>query len=637
MTFSQPNYGPIPAKHGEPTLHGGKGAGLLDMTLAGLPVPEALILTTDCWKFYQTHGHLPEDAMVSIADHVDAFPESMFSVRSGAPLSMPGMMDTVLNVGVTDELDDMYPGAYRRFATSWLNIVKGVPHKKIEDLTQSITKRVTFTDMNADPAQIPARYRALLSGVIQSAEQVVIPGDRLEQIYECVEAVFKSWNTPRAKAYRKMHNISEDMGTGCVIQRMVMGTAKGLSGSGVMFSRDPATGHNAMKGEIAFNAQGEEVVSGAVTPLSLDELAHSGNPQWEDLHSKLGSLCTQLEAHFGDVQDIEFTVESGHLYVLQTRTAKMSALARIVTACAIANQSDDAQARLAYLKARIDRGMIAKTMVPKVDTDQAPAMTGLAAAPGAISGKVVWAHTALANVTKDCILVAKETMPEDFPVMARSGGILTKTGGFTCHSAVVARGIGVPAVVGCDALEFTQQVQGGSVMIGGALIAEGDMITIDGTTGQVFIGSHDVKKAQPPREIYDTLHQIVWQEGANIPAETYYYDCGIGQRVVLPIDPADPARLERQLERAFNLKAKDKTVALALELQGMGEDMFDPTPAAIFDKLAQDYGPDFAGHHILYGVPKTMKAYVEAALNVTANVDEEISVLDLLDLLGSTA
>lgn len=605
---------------GNKPLHGGKGAGLLDMTVAGLPVPNALILTTDAWHHYRDHGYLPPMVSSEIDDFLEAHPDSMFSVRSGAPVSMPGMMDTVLNVGVTQELDSLYPGAYQRFATSWLEIVRGVHKDRVKDLLGRISKRA---------GKDAKRQFLLLAGVVQSKDYISIPTGRFEQVIGCVEAVFKSWDTPRAKAYRAMHGIPEDMGTACVVQRMVMGTAKGHSGSGVMFTRDPATGEDKVRGEIAFNCQGEDVVSGAVTPLNINALSASDKWDDQDLFAALQKLAMKLEHHFGDVQDIEFTVENGKLFVLQTRTAKMSAAARIKTAVDLSAHLPSKD-RLAYLRKRITRGMVAQTMVPAVDSPNPHLLIGLAASPGAISGKIIPVNHPVAKTDKTCILVTEDTSPDDFPVMSKAGGILTKTGGFTCHSAVVARGIGVPAVVGADELTFTKS----GVKIGGLMIKWGDHITIDGTTGKVFVGELPVKKAQPPRAIYEALHQIIVAKGTDLPGDVFYYDCGIGQNVVLPMNPSDLERVEMQLTRADRLRAKGKIVTLAFEMPGIGEDMFDPTPQAIFSALEAHYGPDFAGFTILYGVPKSMAATVEQMLGVTVNTTQAVKSIDLLDLLG---
>jgi len=616
---------------GQPGLHGGKGAGLIDMATVGLPVPKALILTTDAWAYYREHDKLPVGVEQAICDTLGAYPDSMFSVRSGAPVSMPGMMDTVLNVGVDPEIDKQYPGAFRRFTTSWLEIVKGIPKERTTLLMERVAARVE-QEKATNPAH---RSTALLAAVVNAAEQVTVPEDRFTQVVECVKAVFKSWDTPRAIAYRKMHDIPDDMGTGCIIQRMVMGTAPGLSGSGVMFSRNPATGEPGIKGEIAFNAQGEEVVSGEITPIPLSTLL-SCSEEKAYLYGQLVDLAMQLEGHFGDVQDIEFTVENGVLYVLQTRTAKMSARARIDTAVSLAetNFPKAPETQLAYVKHRVTRGLVQQTRVPLVDTEEPIQAVGLATSPGAISGTIVFRTTPLSKVTKDCILVAEDTAPEDFPIMAQAGGILTKTGGFTCHSAVVARGIGVPAVVGVDDLKFTKT---GWVDINGDLFQEGAYITIDGTAGDVYGGQHPVKKQQPPRSIYEFLHSIVKTKGVHVEPDTYYYDCGIGDRVALPINPSDLEHAEVQLDRAATLKAKGKIVGIAFEMEGTGEDMFSLPPEIIFKELAECYSEKFKGFPIIYGVPSNMGGTVQQMLGVTVNVTEEVRVLDLLDLLGAKA
>lgn len=604
VTDLTPNYA---------TIFGGKGNGLLQMFDMDLPVPEFAIVTTEVFKTWRETGELPKSVHEGVDAILDMAPNSMFSVRSGAPVSMPGMMDTILNVGVNAKLDLKYDGSFRRFITSWLETVKGVPSEKVEELLKRVDDRVGVQTN-------PERWFALASGIVQKAEGVSVPVVRKLQILESIEAVFRSWDTPRAKAYRQMHGIDENMGTACVIQRMVMGNASGMSGSGVMFTRCPATGNSNIVGEIALNAQGEDVVSGAVTPKNIKTLP-------DPYYSMLTGMAISLEANLGDVQDIEFTFENGELFLLQTRVAKMSARARIITACDLAKSSNDP---LAYIKERVTRGMVAATMMPVVHASEDAVTGGMAAAPGAVSGKLITRNTPLDKVTKDCILVAEETMPEDFPIMAKCGGILTKTGGFTCHSAVVARGIGVPAVVGVgDALEFKMK----GVILGGKFVEYGMPVTIDGMTGAIYLGEHEVKKQQPPREIFNALHDIVSDEGYPIPEETYYYDCGLGEYVCLPLDPSDMDRVETQLYRAEKLRNKGKLVAFCFEFQGLGEDMFDTGTGAMLDLLAENYAPDLEGQTILYGVPKGEKAAFAEKLGVFIN-DKKVTVLDLLDLLG---
>lgn len=602
----------------DPSLHGGKGAGVLAMHKAGMPVPEALILTTEAWYDYRKTGKLSPPVKHAIITFLKNYPGSMFSVRSGAPISMPGMMDTVLNVGVNDELDHEYEGAYRRFATSWLSIVKGVNKERLNTLMDQV---------NARSQGNTARFRKLLHGVVQAAEHVSIPDSREDQVLECVKAVFDSWDTPRAKAYREMHNIPESMGTACVIQRMVMGTAPGFSGSGVMFSRDPATGEAVLRGEFAMHAQGEEVVSGEVTPKNIEELPLGR-------YEQLRMLADHLESIYGDVQDIEFTYESGNLYVLQTRVAKMSARARIVTACELSTHlAKKPEQRLDFLRARVSRDMVAKTKVPMVKGNATPAATGLAASPGAFCGRIVTRKTPLSDVDKNCILVAEDTAPEDFPIMAKAGAILTKTGGFTCHSAVVARGIGVPAVVGCEEMKFS----GNSIEIGGYTLKPSMKVTIDGTTGKVFAGEHEVSAATPPRILYTTLHSIF--EGlkgklkSEVPEGTYLMDCGLGDRILLPVNPADLDAVDRQLQRAAKMQEAGKEVAFGFEVQGLGEDLIDNDPKSVFANLAAHYGPDFKEATVVYGVPTAIIGFVEESLGCHVSTDE-VQVMDLLDLLG---
>lgn len=603
----------------DPMIHGGKGAGLLAMAKAGFRVPEAMILSTATWAQYRQTGELDDAIVEQIMSFVSNYPASMFSVRSGAPISMPGMMDTVLNVGVTSKEDSIFPGAYERFCTSWLKIVQGVPASTVKDLVGRAKDRACGD---------PVRFRKLVHEVVQSTDHK-IPDTRGEQILGCVKAVFDSWDTPRAQAYREMHGISDDIGTACVIQRMVMGTAEGVSGSGVMFSRDPATGEPVVRGEFALNAQGEEVVSGEITPMNLNELEAAGHTELLD---NIRWVATKLEEQLGDVQDVEFTVESGVLYVLQTRLAKMSARARIRTACDLSATMPLSQ-QYAFLKDRITRSMVSACQVPTVAADHAEDALGLAASPGAIAGRVVTRDTPLTGIDKSCILVAEDTSPDDFPKMAAAGAILTMTGGFTCHAAVVARGIGVPAVVGCEGLAFSQS---GDVFIGDQFVTANDpdgIITLDGSTGQVWFGEYPVKKAGLPRELYARLAQIVQQNGTGYDPSVWFYDSGLGDRVVLPLDPGDIQAVDRQIQRMHRLEADGREVAFCIELPGFTEGVFAPGDDCDWiSVLAENYGPDLHGHVILYGLPSSLAPVVDAKLGMSIN-SKTVAVLDLLDLL----
>lgn len=604
------------AAHVSKDLHGGKGYGLIRMADAGLPVPEAAIFTTAAWHDYRATGKLSHVVTSAVHDLCETYPDAMFSVRSGAPISMPGMMDTILNVGV-DPAEEVYPGSFRRFATGWLEIVHGVQKDRIDLLMKLATERAK-EGLSEMAVPHKSAVNRLIAGVIQRAEGKAIPASRAQQILNCIEAVFNSWDTPRARAYRKMHDIAEDMGTACVVQRMVMGTAPGLSGSGVMFSRNPATGDNRLTGEIAFNAQGEEVVSGAVTPMNIAEL-ENGTPAEQELSGQLVSLAIKLEQYFGDVQDIEFTVENGSLYVLQTRTAKMSARARIVTACYLSSKLDR-DARLPWLRERVTQSMVSATMTPSVVTSQAPLATGLAASPGAVSGQIVFRSTPLHMIDKTCILVADDTAPEDFPQMAAAGAILTATGGFTCHSAVVARGIGVPAVVGSEGV----CVDGlkNQVTIGGLSFSAGSWITIDGTTGKVWAGAQDVNAAQPPREIFETLALYA-------DPDKWYLNTAFGHKVALDLPVSDLARCEAQIARASRLRAKGKTVGYVIVAPGAGEDVFGGDVMSDLAPLYDNFAGDLDGSRTL--VTMADQVAIAEKLGMVATFEPVHNLLDLLE------
>lgn len=610
-------------KGAEKALFGGKGAGLLQMSASGLPVPEAAVFTTVAWKHYRDTGELPDTVTAAIHRVLSDFPDALFSVRSGAPISMPGMMDTVLNVGATPELEAaLYPGAYRRFVAGWLSIVKDTPKAHVEKLVHMVDQRVT----GGNPDVVPhIRRRAeLLRRVVQSASGVAVPETPFDQIASCVKAVFDSWDTPRAKAYRAMHGIPENMGTGCVVQRMVMGTAKGLSGSGVMFSRDPATGDQVIRGEIAFDAQGEEVVSGEITPLNLSNL-ENGPPDHQHLSGQLAALAFKLEATYGDVQDIEFTVENGKLYVLQTRTAKMSAKARIRTALEMADASPDP---FEFVRARVSPALASAASVPEINAPGvAPLATGLAASPGVMSGTIAFRSTPLSQLSKGSILVAADTAPEDFPAMAASGAILTACGGFTCHSAVVARGIGVPAVVGCDAVVLDSGKQ--TVAIGGKVFKAGDPITIDGVTGKVYSGALPVSPGKAPVDLYRFLSK---QVAATMP-DAYQRDWGFHTNVALPLSLSDTSKWATQIQRYDTLVERGKKVVFLLEGVALDEDVLPLSVETLLPvNAATNFKADLEGKkYTLVGIDTAYIDMIHSALGVGY---VGVQVVDLLSVLG---
>ena len=456
---------------------GGKGAGLLSMASNGLRVPGALVIGTEAWAQWRETGEIPGAVFSAVDDFLGSYPGALFSVRSGAPVSMPGMMDTVLNVGATASASETFSGAFERFADAWLRIAKGVPGDDVDAAISAARERAGADD---------ARFARLLDLLVQNS-YAGVPASMVDQIAACIEAVFSSWDTERAVAYREMNGIPHDMGTACVVQRMVMGNAPGFSGTGVMFSRDPSTGEPGVRGEIALDAQGEEVVSGAVTPRDLWTLWTSGSARERRLYEDLCKLAGDLETTYGDVQDVEFTIESGLLYVLQTRVAKMSARARIVTATDLAESlHDNIEEQADFVRSRVTRENLEAARTPSVNTCSSEFAKGLAASPGALCGRVVTRKTPLNEIDSGCILVAGDTAPEDFPRMAKAGAIFTAVGGMTSHSAVVARGIGRPAVVGCGDLHVTK----GMIKMLGKVVKPGDFLTLCGTSGRVWRGEH---------------------------------------------------------------------------------------------------------------------------------------------------
>lgn len=608
----------------DPALLGGKGAGLCKMRKLGFNVPEALVITTQEWQAWRTTGHLSDATKLAVQDFLSAYPDAMFSVRSGAPVSMPGMMDTILNVGVDPLQEEIYDRAYERFVRGWLEIVKGQDPETVNDLIKRVHSRASWQQVYQGKVQEvinPERRNKLLHRILSAGFGVSVPLERPAQVLACVEAVFKSWDTDRAKSYRKMHDISEDMGTACVVQRMVMGTAPGLSGSGVMFTRDPATGKNEMTGEIAFNAQGEEVVAGTVTPMNLNDLTGSQPALWNELRD----LCEDLEEALGDVQDIEFTVEAGKVYVLQTRTAKMSARARIITAvdCAKA-YSDDLVSACEYVQARVTKALVQQTQTTTVKTAAAPICSGIAASPGAVTGRVVFRHMPLKSIKKTDILVCDETNPDDFDKMCAAGGILTRVGGFTSHAAVVARGIGKPAVVGCEALQKAVEFVGYHVPLidlTSAAIKQGMDITICGSSGNVWLDRQPVVKASVPRELWAMLAAVT----PAAPSD-WVLECSLFENVALRLDPADMAQVERQIERASDYLGRGLNIGFVIDVVGLGQDWIDTGVETALKPLKDNFGPDLS-NEVYLGKRADVADYLNMKMRPEA-------VLDLLDALA---
>jgi pyruvate, orthophosphate dikinase len=496
-------------------LLGGKGVGLAEMTRLGIPVPAGFTITTDaCRAYMAAEGELPIGLEDEIEAHIRALEEKtgkpfgdsedplLVSVRSGAAVSMPGMMDTILNLGLNDEAVEglarttgnprFANDSYRRLIQMYGEVVDGIDAHRFEDALAKLKearKATQDVDLSAeDLARLIENYKE----ICREETGGEFPQDAREQLGRAVRAVFDSWNTPRAQVYRRAHHIADDLGTAVNVVQMVFGNKGGRSATGVAFTRDPSTGEHELYGEFLTDAQGEDVVAGIRTPEPLERMRES----LPEAFDQLVDTVNRLEQHYGDMQDIEFTIEDGKLYLLQTRTAKRTAAAALKAAVDMVAEGviskDDAVAR-------IDAAQLDQLLHPMIDpkAEFEVAATGLNASPGAASGQVVFdADTAAERGDNGdaVILVRWETTPDDIHGMIAAKGILTAHGGMTSHAAVVARGMGKPCVAGCEALSVDLERKRAS--LNGEQIAEGDVITIDGGTGRVIIGPVDLVPPQ---------------------------------------------------------------------------------------------------------------------------------------------
>ncbi|RJS89134.1 pyruvate, phosphate dikinase, partial [Candidatus Bathyarchaeota archaeon] len=488
-------------------LLGGKGANLAEMTRLGIRVPPGFTITTRvCKAFFEAGGEFPEGLWEQILEHMHRLEEKtgkkfgdpenplLVSVRSGAPVSMPGMMDTILNLGLNDEVveglarltgDRRFAlDAYRRLITMFADVVMHADRQKFEEILEDVKrKRGVKRDADLDAEALEEVVRRQKE-VFKKEVGREFPQSPLEQLRLAVAAVFNSWNNPRAIAYRKIAGIPDDMGTACNIQTMVFGNRDWNSGSGVLFTRNPANGEPGLYGELLFNAQGEDVVAGIRTPISVEDLKEI-NP---GLYKELEEVARKLEAHYRDMQDIEFTVESGTLYILQTRTGKRTTRAAVKIAVDMVKEGliDEREAILRIDPNQIER-LLHKTVDPRAE--KKVIAKGLPASPGAAVGRVVFDPMEAeewADKGEKVILVRPETTPEDIRGMAAAEGILTSRGGMTSHAAIVARGIGKPAVVGCEELHIDLEKEFFTAR--GVTVKKGETITIDGLAGEVMVG-----------------------------------------------------------------------------------------------------------------------------------------------------
>ncbi|MDC7684329.1 pyruvate, phosphate dikinase [Asticcacaulis sp. BYS171W] len=517
-------------------LLGGKGANLAEMSALGLPVPAGFTITTEaCVHYYKNDKSLPDDLVEQVATALKNLETStgkgfgsvenplLVSVRSGARASMPGMMDTVLNLGLNDATVEGLAAltgdrrfaldCYRRFITMYSNVVLDLSHHNFEDVLDDHKDRLGVsidTDITAkDWERIIVDYKALVKRELGHD----FPQDPQDQLWGAVKAVFGSWMNDRAKFYRKMHDIPEDWGTAVNIQSMVFGNMGDTSATGVAFTRNPSTGDASLYGEFLLNAQGEDVVAGIRTPQTLTVKAREEmgerNPSMEealpDVFAQFKSTVEKLENHYRDVQDVEFTVEQGKLFMLQTRNAKRTSRAALKIAVDMAREGLITPQEALM---RLDPSALDQLLHPMLDpkAERVLIARGLPASPGAACGKIVFTAddaVRLAAAGEDVILVRDETSPEDIHGMHAAKAIVTARGGMTSHAAVVARGMGRPCVSGAG--ELVISTERGEFSTRGQVFRFGDIVTLDGSTGEILKGA--VRMIEP--EFSDDFHQIM--------------------------------------------------------------------------------------------------------------------------------
>lgn len=489
-------------------LLGGKGANLAEMSSIGLPVPPGFTISTELCTYYYQNGQTYPDALKTQVDSAlkslehhlgmqfgDKSNPLLVSVRSGARVSMPGMMDTVLNLGLNDDTVEGLAArsgdtrfawdSYRRFVQMYADVVMGVDHYEFEDVIDTIKRQKDYredTQITADEwRKIVTQYKTIIKDRLGRD----FPQDPHEQLWGAISAVFNSWQTPRAVTYRNIHDIPEDWGTAVNVQAMVFGNMGDDCGTGVAFTRDPSSGENYFYGEYLVNAQGEDVVAGIRTPKPLSEMQDE-NPI---VYQQLNDMRLVLEKHYRDMQDIEFTIQQNKLYMLQTRSGKRTAKAALKIAVDMVGEGliTQEEAVMRIEPASLDQ-LLHPTLDPKAPRDILT--IGLPASPGAATGKIVFTADEaerMAQSGEDVILCRIETSPEDIHGMHAAKGILTSRGGMTSHAAVVARGMGRSCVAGAGALAIDYKNK--TMTVNGRLFNEGDIMTIDGGSGEVMVGS----------------------------------------------------------------------------------------------------------------------------------------------------
>ncbi|MEG2669252.1 MAG: pyruvate, phosphate dikinase, partial [Oscillospiraceae bacterium] len=499
-------------------LLGGKGANLAEMTRLGFPVPQGFTVSTEaCTKYYddgqiindeiqaQIYAALAKTEEIAGKNFGDVQNPFLVSVRSGARASMPGMMDTILNLGLNDEVvvglanktgnERFAYDSYRRFIQMFSDVVMELSKKKFEEIIDAMKNErgikldteFTIDDLKEMVVKFKAFYK--------KEKGVDFPQDPKEQMLESIKAVFRSWDNPRANVYRRMNEIPYDWGTAVNVQAMVFGNMGETSGTGVAFTRDPSTGENVLYGEYLINAQGEDVVAGVRTPQHISKLEQDMPAVFKEFKE----IAEKLEKHYRDMQDMEYTIEDGTLYMLQTRNGKRTAAAAIKVAVDLVEEGmiTKEEAILQVDPKQLD-ALLHPTFVASALKSADVLTKGLAASPGAACGQVYFTADDCVEAVNDrgetVVLVRLETSPEDIEGMDAAQGVLTARGGMTSHAAVVARGMGTCCVAGCGDIKV--DYDNGCFMVGSTKINKGDFISIDGSTGNVYIGKIDTESAK---------------------------------------------------------------------------------------------------------------------------------------------
>ncbi|MGD9497377.1 MAG: pyruvate, phosphate dikinase [Armatimonadota bacterium] len=553
-------------------LLGGKGANLMLMTNSGIPVPPGFTIDTDsCIEYLENEMRMPEGLEEEVAAAIaeleaqvgkrfgDPQNPLLVSVRSGSKFSMPGMMDTVLNLGMNDEVaqgmvrltgDERFVyDAYRRFIMMFADVVKGADRELFEEaLTQVKAEEGVKEDVDVS-AEGLKKVVEMEKKIYEREVGEPFPTDPMDQLGQAIEAVFRSWNNPRAVAYREIHQLPHSLGTAVNVQMMVFGNLGEDSGTGVAFTRNPATGEKEIYGEFLFNAQGEDVVAGIRTPLPISELER----EMPEIYRQFTDICEKLEQFYHNMEDVEFTIEQGKLWMLQTRDGKRTAQAAIKIATDMVKEGLVTEQEAVMM---VDPAQLDQLLHPQFDPATKPeAITrGVDASPGAASGQVVFSSEdaeAWAKQGKRVVLVRHETSPEDIRGMAASQGILTTTGGKTSHAAIVGRQMGTPCVVGAGEVELDYKNK--QFRVNDIIVREGDWISIDGSTGEVMLGEVETM----PSDIIQVL------TGAKPASESEMY----GMFASL-MQWADEVRALRVLTNADT--PEDATTARKLGAQGIG-------------------------------------------------------------------